>query len=47
VVVIISEAKALRMAVKRQQSQRRITQLGERLRKGAAAQSERSDRSPE
>jgi exodeoxyribonuclease V alpha subunit len=31
-VVIISEAKALRMAVKRQESQRRVTQLGERLR---------------
>ncbi len=29
-VVIIAEAKALRMAVKRQESQRRITQLGDR-----------------
>jgi exodeoxyribonuclease V alpha subunit len=33
-VVIIAEPKALRMAVKRQESQRRITQLGERLREG-------------
>jgi exodeoxyribonuclease V alpha subunit len=31
-VVIIAESKALRMAVKRQESQRRVTRLGERLR---------------
>jgi exodeoxyribonuclease V alpha subunit len=31
-VVIIAETKALRMAVKRQESQRRVTRLGERLR---------------
>ena len=31
-VVIIAEPKALRMAVRRQESQRRITQLSERLR---------------
>jgi exodeoxyribonuclease V alpha subunit len=33
-VVIIAEAKALRMAVKRQESQRRVTRLGERLGEG-------------
>jgi exodeoxyribonuclease V alpha subunit len=34
-VVIIAETKALRMAVKRQESQRRVTRLGERLREGS------------
>jgi exodeoxyribonuclease V alpha subunit len=33
-VVIIAQAKALRMAVKRRESQRRVTRLGERLREG-------------
>jgi hypothetical protein len=33
-VVIIAEPKALRMAVERQESQRRITQLAERSREG-------------
>jgi exodeoxyribonuclease V alpha subunit len=36
-VVIISESKALWMAVKRQESQRRMTRLGERLREGGSS----------
>jgi exodeoxyribonuclease V alpha subunit len=38
-VVIIAGAKALRMAVKRRESQRRITRLGERLREGVGLDS--------
>jgi exodeoxyribonuclease V alpha subunit len=40
-VVIIAEPKALRMAVKRQESQRRVTRLGERLREGDQADEDR------
>jgi exodeoxyribonuclease V alpha subunit len=40
-VVIISEPKALRMAVKRQESQRRMTWVGERLREGDQADEDR------